>query len=86
MMFGTTGLDRPLAPTGISYVRPGRNQTERQKLLVGTVALVLGVVSVATLATNGVGDTASAMALGVASVAFLVVGTLSIGTSEGVRV
>lgn len=63
-----------------------RNLTERQKLLVGTVTLLLGAVSVVVLAMAGFGSGREAMALGVASVACFVVGTLSIGTSETARV
>lgn len=83
MMFGTIGLAIPSAVTGMPRIRPGLDWSERQKLLVGSVALLLGALSVWILGTNGLTDTAAAMALGVVSVALLVVGTLSIGTSEG---
>lgn len=60
--------------------------SERQKLLLGAIAFLLGAALVGLLGTLGVASDASAMALGVVAVACLVVGTLSVGVSESVRV
>lgn len=70
-----------MARTGIA-----RQWSERGKVLLGVLALLLGATAVWLLGTLGVGRDAGAMALGVAAVALLVVGTLSLGTSESARV
>lgn len=62
------------------------NWSERRKVLVGVVALLLGAASVWLLGTLGVGHDVGAMTLGVTAVALLVVGTLALGTSESPRV
>lgn len=60
--------------------------TERQRLLVGAIALLLATACVTALGTLGVGRGAVAGLVGIASVVLLVVATLSIGTSESARV
>lgn len=62
------------------------NWTERGRLLAGVVALVLATVCVVTLGTLGITSGVVAGLVGLVSVFLLVVGTLSIGTSESARV
>lgn len=70
----------------MSRSTPAVAPSERHKLAVGAIALLLASLSVLTLATLGVASGPTAMGIGLASVLLLVLGTLSIGTSADARV
>jgi len=58
--------------------------TERQQLAGGAVALLLATVCMLSLAVTG--SVLSGVVLGLLSVGFFVLGTISIGTSESSRI
>jgi hypothetical protein len=60
--------------------------TERQQLVSGIVALALAAVCIFALPVLGTEGLVGGSVLGLLSVVFLVIGTLSIGTSEQVQV
>ncbi|WP_367176234.1 hypothetical protein [Haloarcula rubripromontorii] len=60
--------------------------TERQQLAGGAVALLLATVCMLALAMTGTGSVLSGVILGLLSVGFFVLGTISIGTSESSRI
>lgn len=62
------------------------SMTETQQLVSGIAALVLATVCILGLSVVQTGGMVGGTVLGILSVAFLVFGTLSIGTSEQVQV
>lgn len=56
--------------------------TEQQKIVTGGISIVLGVVMLAAMAFAGLASAPTELGLGVVGVAFAVVGTLLLGTSE----
>lgn len=59
-----------------------RTISGRHRLFIGIVALVLAVVCIVALPTVHTGGLLGGSVLGLLFVAFLVIGTLSIGTSD----
>jgi hypothetical protein len=68
------------------YSYAATNTTARQQLAGGAVALLLATVCMLTLAVTGPGSVLVGVTLGLLSVAFFVLGTISIGTSERERI
>lgn len=57
--------------------------SETQKVGVGTAGLLAGIAAIALLVTVPVSSWPAQVMLGLLGVAMLVVGTLSLGTSDG---
>lgn len=62
------------------------NLTDRQRFISGVVAIVLATSSILTLPIAQVGGMLGGVVQGLLTVLFLVVGTVSIGTSDQSRV
>jgi len=60
--------------------------TERQQLVSGAIALLLAVVCMLGLTVTGLEGVLVGVLLGILSVSFFVLGTISIGTSASKRI
>ncbi len=60
--------------------------TGQQRLVVGVVALVLATASILALPITDASGMIGGVVLGLLTVVFLVIGTLSIGTSDQIQV